>query len=88
MTFEEAWALPIGAMILVSDGSPSVPASAGHRWRCWRSHNFGGELVEKHEATEMMPRCLVVSDLGATYNVAYTLREDVAHTFELLPVSP
>jgi hypothetical protein len=80
MTFEEAFALDIGTVVTVADGSPQPSGGLGdRRYNQWRSHNFTGPILEKNGVAPF--RSLLIGDAGSTYQVKYLIEEWVSHTF-------
>ncbi len=85
MTFEEVFALPLGAVLAVSNGRPAPPMAATFRYNCWRSHNFSGPLLAKIDATETAPRMLRIearNEAGA--RIAYDIADGAGHSFTLI----
>lgn len=82
MTFDEAFALPLGAVLSVSNGRPAPPEGPTLRWRCWRSNNFTGPLLSKAEGP---PRALLIEAVNEPgLRVAYEIVEGRGHSFSLV----
>ncbi len=79
MTFDEAFDLPSGARVRVSDGQREPEQRDSVRWRMWRSHNFEGVIAEKIDGS---PRRLRIElDPTASAHVSYIIDESVPHAF-------
>lgn len=90
MDFAGAWdALSVGDSVTVSDGTPPPSANVdGWPYKCWRSHNFTGTLVEKidpESAPGGPPRSmrfeLAPNEDGNV--IGYQVVEGVGHSFTL-----
>ena len=80
MNFAVAWpTFNIGAFISVSDGTVEIPHAGAVEWRCWRSHNHVGKLVEKIDQT---PRRMIIELSPMNGAVTqYELVEGMGHDF-------
>lgn len=81
MNFSECWdAVPVGARVEVSDGSPQPSNQNGTPFKMWRSHNFTGELVEK---TGDAPHRIMGFRLDPeeTVTLTFGVNESTPHTF-------
>lgn len=86
LSFDQVWTrADVGDVVRVSNGrnAPSNTASAEHAR--WRSHNFGGPLLAKIEATDARPRVLRICDADnlVARSASYDIAEGGAHTFAL-----
>lgn len=88
MDFSTAWNLPIGTRLKVSNGVPPPSTNKeGMPYRVWRSHNFVGTLEEKinFEGWRSLKIALDNNDTPDIVEyLAYSVQEDVFHTFELV----
>ena len=80
MTFDETFTqASIGDYLSVSDGTPEPSKSGSLRWKTWRSHNFTGKLVEKHDTSSRKMRFELAKTAGVT--AGFIIVEPSAHTF-------
>lgn len=81
INFAEAFALPIGTRVRVSDGLPP-PGGEGLARNIWRSHNHTGNIVEKTGGQWRTIKVEEDEDDGV--QVAFTITEQSGDKFEVL----
>jgi hypothetical protein len=82
MDFSQAWeSANVGDYLTVSDGIAMPSLIGGMPWRCWRSHNFTGRLVDKVDG--QIGRRAMRFELAphGRASIAYTIHETGGHSF-------
>jgi hypothetical protein len=90
ITFDEAWLIPIGSKVLVSDGMPPPSANTtGRPYKIWQSNNFTGTIEEKNINGSWRSMKIEVQSEDTPDEVehlSYEIIEGRGHLFDLIPV--